>query len=78
MLLKIQNMMGIKAVLSMVYKFFDKKTSGGTVKNENISNKELATELHKPIIRKFEKRKVHSPLIDNIWWCRFSRYVIDK
>ena len=59
-------MMGIKAVLSMVYKFFDKKTSGGTVKNENISNKELAAELHKLIVRKFEKRKVHSPFIDNI------------
>ena len=24
-------------------------------------------ELHKPIIRKFEKRKVRSPFIDNIW-----------
>ena len=46
---------------------FDKKTSGGMVKNENISNKELAEELHKPIIRKFNNRKVHSPLIDNIW-----------
>ena len=43
-----------------------KKTSGETVKNEIISNKELAEELHKPIIRKFEKRKVHSPFIDNI------------
>ena len=43
----------------MVYKFFDKKTSGGTVKNEIISNKE--------IIRRFNKRKVHSPFIDNIW-----------
>ena len=31
--------------------FFDKKTSGGTVKNENISNKELAEELHKTIIK---------------------------
>ena len=40
---------------SVVYKFFDKKASGGTVKNENISNKELAEELHKPIIRKFKK-----------------------
>ena len=29
-------------------------------------NKELAQELHKPIIRKFEKRKVHSSFIDNI------------
>ena len=27
----------------------------------------LAEELHKPVIRKFNKRKVHSPLTDNIW-----------
>ena len=52
---------------SMVYNFFDKKTSGGAVKNEIISNIELAKELHKPILRKFNKRKVHSPFIDNIW-----------
>ena len=51
----------------MVYKFFDKKTSGGTLKSRNISNKELAEELHKWIIKKFKKRKVHSPFIDNIW-----------
>ena len=37
------------------------------IKNENISKKELAEELNKPIIRKFEKRKVHSSFIDNIW-----------
>ena len=45
----------------MVDKFFDKKTSGGTVKNENISNKELVKlvkELHTSIIRKLNKRKV--------------------
>ena len=52
---------------SMVYKFFDKETSGGTVKNEIISNKELAEELHKPIIRKSKKRKVHLPFTGNIW-----------
>ena len=46
---------------------FDKNVSGGTVKKEIISNKELAEELHKPIIRKFDKRKVSSPYIDNIW-----------
>ena len=50
----------------MVYKFFDKKIFGSGIKNENISNKELAEELHEPIIRKFNKRTVHSPLIDNI------------
>ena len=52
---------------SMVYKFFDKKSSGGAVKSKNISNQELAEKLHKPIIRTFEKRKVNSYFIDNIW-----------
>ena len=32
-----------------------------------MSNKELAEDLHKPIIRKFKKREVHSSFIDNIW-----------
>ena len=41
--------------------------NGGTVKNEIISNKVLAEELDKPIIKKFEKRKIHSTFIDNIW-----------
>ena len=35
--------------------------------NEIIYNKELAKELHKPIIRKFNKKKVHSLFIDIIW-----------
>ena len=52
---------------SMVYKLFDKKSSGNRNKNENISKKELAEELHKPIIRNFNKRKVQSLFIDNIW-----------
>ena len=52
---------------SMVYTFFDKKTEGGATKNEIMPNKKLVKELHKQIIRKFEKRKVHSSFIDNIW-----------
>ena len=28
---------------------------------------QLADELHKPITRKFKKRKVHSSFSDNIW-----------
>ena len=48
-----------RGLASMVYKFFGKKLSGGTVKNQIIPKKELAEELHKPIIKKFEKRKVH-------------------
>ena len=51
----------------MVYKFSDEKTSGSGIKNEIISNKRLAEVLHKPIIRKFKKRKVPSPSIDNNW-----------
>ena len=50
-----------RGLASMVYKFFDKKVSGSGIKTENISNKELAEELHKPIVR-----KLHSPLVDNI------------
>ena len=43
-----------------VYKFFDKKTIGDAVESEIISNQKLTEELHKPIIRKIGKRKVHS------------------
>ena len=49
----------------MVYKFFDKKSSGSGITNE--SNYQLANELHKPIIKKFKKRKVYSSFKDNIW-----------
>ena len=49
---------------SMVSNFFDEKTSGSGIKNKNISNKELANELHKPIIWKFNKiNYVHLLLI---------------
>ena len=49
----------------MVYKLFDKKSSGSGITNE--SNYQLANELHKPIIKKFKKRKVYSSFKDNIW-----------
>ena len=32
-----------------------------------MSDQQLAEELHKPIIKKFKKRKIKSPFIDNIW-----------
>ena len=51
----------------MVYKFFDKKSKGSGIKNEIKENQQLANELHKPIIRKFKKRKVYSSFKDNIW-----------
>ena len=47
---------------SMAYKIFDKNTgSGASVK------KELAEELHKPVIKKFKRRKVYARCKDNIW-----------
>ena len=51
---------------SMIYKFFDKKSqeSGLASKKENI---QLANELHEPIIKKINERKVYSSFKDNIW-----------
>ena len=37
------------------------------IKNNIIWKQQLAEELQKPIIRKFEKEKVYSLFIDNIW-----------
>ena len=60
-----------RSLASMVYKFFDSKVapldkktmSGKGIRN----NKILAEELHKPVIKKFNKRKVYSQFKDNIW-----------
>ena len=54
-----------RGLASMVYKFFDKKSSGSGISNE--PDYQLDEELHKPIIRKFKKRKVYSSFRDNIW-----------
>ena len=55
----------------MVYKFFDKKSMGSgfkKLKNTTKSNSSiLADELHKPIIKKFDNRKVYSQFKDIIW-----------
>ena len=47
----------------MVYKFFDKKSTGSGIASFSI----LANERCKPVIRKFNKRKVYSQFKDNIW-----------
>ena len=59
-----------RGLASMVYKFFDKKSTGSgfkKLKNTARSSSILAGERHKPIIRKFDKRKVYSQFKDNIW-----------
>ena len=56
-----------RALASMIYKFFDKKSKGSGVANNRIKqNLQLAKELHKPIIRNFKKRTVYSGFKDNI------------
>ena len=69
-----------RGLASMVYKFFDKKlTAEPTAKPSSLepsslectgsgfkSSSILADELHKPIIKKFDKRKVYSQFKDNI------------
>ena len=44
-----------RGLASMVYKFFDKKSSGSGITNE--PNYQLANEIHKPIIRKLKRKK---------------------
>ena len=55
-----------RGLASIVYKFFDKKSRVSGIAN-NKENIQLAHELHKPIIRKFKKRKMYSSFRDNIW-----------
>ena len=67
-----------RGLASMVYIFFDKKSMGSGIKKDTIkstaetsglarSSLILADELHKPVIKKFSKRKVYSQFKDNIW-----------
>ena len=63
-----------RGLASVIYTFFDKKSQGSgrlspsalQIAN-NEENIQLADELHKPIIKKFEKTKVYSSFRDNIW-----------
>ena len=67
-----------RGLASMVYKFFDKKATaepsakhvmGSGIKKDTTKSSSLilADELHKPVIKKFNKRKVYSQFKDNIW-----------
>ena len=53
----------------MVYKFFDKKSIGSGIKKDTTKSSSLilADELHQPVIKKINKRKVYSQFKDNIW-----------
>ena len=67
-----------RGLASMVYQFFDKKSKGSGVANNEIKhNLQLAKELHKPIIRNLKK--------NSLFWiqkqylgCWFSWYTINS
>ena len=45
-----------KTLVSIVYKFFDKKSTGAGIKS--MSNQQFANELHQLIIKKFKRIKI--------------------
>ena len=51
-----------RPLASIVYKFCDKKT-----RSEISVHEQLAKELHKPVIKKFKRRKVYARFKENIW-----------
>ena len=51
----------LRALASMVYKFFDRKTGPGISVNE-----QLAEELHRPLTKKFKQRKLYVRFKGNI------------
>ena len=58
-----------RGLATMVYKLFDKKSMGSGIKKDTTKSSSLersslilADELHKPVIKKFNKRKLYSNL----------------
>ena len=63
-----------RGLASMVYKFFDKKSTVNPSSLEHMgsgiardSSSILADELHQPVIKKFNKKKAYLQFKDNIW-----------
>ena len=56
-----------RGLLSMVYKFFDKRSAGSGIKYQITQNKQLAEQFHQPIPKKFKRGKVYSSFKDNTW-----------
>ena len=58
-----------RALASMVYNFFDKKTGSGAMGTSRMRasvNERLVEELHKPVSQKFKRRKVYARFKD-VW-----------
>ena len=57
-----------RGLAGMMYKFLDKKTGWRATVNE-----EPAQESHKPVIKKFKRRKVYPRFKDKIWAIDFAK-----
>ena len=58
-----------RALASMVYDFFHKKAGSGVIVTSKIGvsvNEESDKELHKPVIKKFKRRRVYGRFKENI------------
>ena len=51
----------------MVCKVFDKNSKDGGANNKIKQNQKLSEELHKPIIKKFKRRRVYCSFKESIW-----------
>ena len=51
-----------RTLASMIYNFLDQKT-----RSEMSLTEQLVEELHKPVIKKFKRRKIYARLKNNIW-----------
>ena len=60
----------------MVYKFFDKNAESGAIATSKVGisiiELELAIELHKPVIKKFKRRKFYARFNDNFCTADFA------
>ena len=59
-----------RALASMVYKFFLKKTGSGAIATSKVGvsvNEQLVEKLHKAVTKKFKRSKVYGRFKDNIW-----------
>ena len=63
------------ALASMNYMIFDKETGSGAIASVN---EQLAKEVHKPVIKKFKRRKVYARFKDNIWAVDLAGIIVFK
>ena len=59
-----------RALASMVYNFFDKKTRSGAIATSKAGlsvNEKVPEELHEPVTKKFKWKNVYARLKKNIW-----------